>query len=272
MADAVNKWEIIGDKVIMFGLRAMIFVLILVLGFKLVKFINKKLRKKKSWVKMDPTLRTFVYSVTSGLLKLGVIAVAVVASGIETSSFFAVVGAAGVAIGLALQGSLSNLAAGVLIITNRPFRIGDYIDTAGTSGTVTEIGLFYTYLTTPDNKAVIIPNSSVTTSVITNYGIYTTRRLDFDFGVSYDSDTITVKRVLMEVANENKLILKDPEPFVAMTTHADSYVGYKLRVWVKAADYWDLYFEMHEAVKTAFDREGIDIPFPQLVLHKPVDI
>jgi small conductance mechanosensitive channel len=204
-------------------------------------------------------------------LKLLVIVTAIYTAGVEMTTFVAVIGAAGLAVGLALQGSLSNLAGGVLIIALRPFKVGDYVEGASQSGTVTEIGLFYTHLTTPDNKAVIIPNSNMANSSLVNYGVFPTRRVDLDFSVSYNSQIKLVKEVIMEVVSKNVMIMKDPEPFIRLARHGASSLDFKLRVWVKSEDYWDVYFTLIEDVKEAFDFAGIEIPYPHLVIQQNLE-
>jgi small conductance mechanosensitive channel len=182
--------------------------------------------------------------------------------GIQTTSLVALIGAAGLAIGLALQGTLSNLAAGVMLILFRPFRAGDFVDAAGTSGTVKEISLFFTEMATPNNVQVIVPNGDIWSSAITNYSVNPTRRVDLTLGVSYDSDLKKVDRVLNEVIAADRRILDDPAPFVKVTNLGDSSVDFTLRVWVERTDWWDTTCDMKRAVKDAFDAEGIDIPFP----------
>ncbi|MDH8679939.1 mechanosensitive ion channel [Fusibacter bizertensis] len=248
------------------GIKFISVVLVLVIGFKLVNIIEKRLLKSRSWISIDPTLKSFLRSFMKMGLKAMVLVTAIYTTGIEMTTFVAVIGAAGLAIGLALQGSLSNLAGGVLIITLRPFKVGDYIEGAGQAGTVTDIGLFYTNLTTPDNKAVIIPNASIANSSVVNYGVFPTRRVDLEFSVSYQSAIKDVKRVISNVVDQNSLILREPEPFVRLAKHGSSSLDFKVRVWVNASDYWDVYFTLIEEIKEAFDREGIDIPYPHLVV------
>lgn len=262
-----GQWEWLKAAAITVALRIVAVILVLVIGFRLVKFIERRMLKNRSWLKMDPTLQSFLRSFLRMGLKFLVVVVAIYAAGVEMSSFVAIIGAAGLAVGLALQGSLSNLAGGVLIIALRPFKVGDYIDVASQSGTVSEIGLFYTWLTTLDNRAVILPNAAVSGSTLVNYGIYPTRRADFKFSAAYGADSAEVRRVLMETVKADSRILSTPEPFVKMSGHGASSVEYTVRVWANVSEYWDVYFDMFEAVKTAFDAHGIEIPYPQMVVH-----
>ncbi len=249
------------------GLKFLMALLVLIVGFRITRFIENRMLKAKSWIKIDSTLQLFVSSATRMGLKLLVVITAIMVAGVPMTTFVAVLGAAGLAIGLALQGSLSNMAGGVLIISLRPFKVGDYIDGAGHSGTITEIGLFYTHMTTVDNRVIIIPNSTMASSSIINYVFYPTRRLDLDFGVDYNSDIETVKTILMDTIVKHPLVLKDPEPFVRLGAHADSALVFKTRTWVNTSDYWSLNFDLQEQVKEAFDANGIEIPYPHMVIQ-----
>jgi len=199
----------------------------------------------------------FVFVVLAALNQLGV----------ETTSFIAVIGASGLAIGLALQGSLSNFAAGVMLVFFRPFKVGDFVEAGGTSGTVEEIMLFTTLLSTPDNKAVFVPNGSIISGNIINYSRHDTRRVDMVFGCSYDDDMILAKKLLTDIIEVDHRILKDPAPTIAMRELADSSVNFVVRPWVKSADYWSVFDDIHEQVKLRFDAEGLSIPYPQSDVH-----
>lgn len=242
-------------------------LVILVIGLWLVKALMKRFKKGKLISKVNPAARGFFCSALDVVLKGVVIISACTYVGIPMASVVAVLGSAGVAIGLALQGGLSNIAGGVMLIVTRPFEIGDFVTVAGQDGTVEAVGIYYTTLVTPDNKKVVIPNGSVTSSAIVNYSSNGTRRLDFDFGVDYSSDIDTVKKILMDIANSNSLVMKDPAPVVYLTEHADSAIKFALRVWVKGEDYWTVKFDTMEKVKHEFDKAGISIPFPQLDVH-----
>lgn len=256
------------DASFVLGKNLILALVVLIIGLKLVKFIEKRVFGRVSFSRMDQTLRSFLQSVLSFVLKAVVIVTSVIIAGVPMATFVTVIGAAGLAIGLALQGSLSNLAAGVLIIALRPFKVGDFIDGGGHSGTVTEIGLFYTKFTTPDNRAIILPNAMLSSSSIVNYGYYETRRLDLMFSVDYDSDTVKVKELILEVIHRHELILNDPLPFVRLTQHGDHALIFTVRVWVNSKDYWAVNFDLQEQVKGAFDANGIEIPYPHLVIKK----
>jgi small conductance mechanosensitive channel len=255
------------DWLSQFGLKLIAAIVVFFVGKWLARKISNLLKRGMQKAETDPTLIGFVgYNAYFGLLTMVVIA-AVGQLGVQTTSFIAVLGAAGLAIGLALQGSLANFAAGVLMIIFRPFKAGDYIEAAGTAGSVEEVQLFTTTLKTPDNKIVIIPNAQVTAGTITNYSARDTRRLDLVFGVGYGDDLDKVKRVIWEVLNEESRLLKDPEPVVAVLNLGESSVDFAVRPWVNSADYWGVYFDLQEKMKKRFDQEGISIPFPQRDLH-----
>lgn len=250
---------------ILFGL------IILFVGFKLVNYLEKRFSKSKSIIKIDPTLQSFSRSAIRMGLKAMIVISAITAMGVEMSTFVAIIGAAGIAVGLALQGSLSNLAGGVLIITLRPFKVGDFVEVSGHSGVVTNIGLFYSYLTTFDNKAVIIPNSDLANGSMINYTTFPTRRVDITFGVGYGSDIEKVKSTIRKVIDSNEMIFQDPAPFVRLNNHGASSLDFRVRVWTNTTDYWEVYHTLLEEVKKAFDKEGIEIPFPQVVVHKGLE-
>ncbi len=250
-----------------YGLRVIGALAIFILGRWAAKICKSLLRRILSRHKVDQTIIAF----TSNLVYTGILAFVIIAAlsklGVQTASFVAIIGAAGLAVGLALQGSLSNFAAGVLMIIFRPFRAGDYIEGGGSAGVVEEINIFNTILKTPDNKKIIIPNSTLTGSNIINYTAAPTRRVDLTFGVGYQDDLARVKKVLSELADSNSLVLKDPAPVIAVAELADSSVNLVMRVWVKTEDYWNVFFAMTEAVKLRFDAEGISIPYPQQDVH-----
>jgi small conductance mechanosensitive channel len=216
---------------------------------------------------MDITLRRFVANLARMLLMLFVIIAAIHQLGIQTASLIALLGAAGLAVGLALQGSLSNLAAGVLIVLFRPYKVGDWIEGGGVSGAVEEVQILTTVLKTGDNKRVIIPNSQIMGTTITNYSANETRRVDLVVGVSYGDDLDKVRTELEGLVAADERILKDPTVTIAVSELADSSVNFVLRPWVKTADYWGVYFDLTEAIKKRFDEVGISIPFPQRDVH-----
>jgi small conductance mechanosensitive channel len=187
--------------------------------------------------------------------------------GIATTSFVAILGAAGLAVGLALQGSLANFAGGVLILLFKPFKVGDFINAQGHAGTVNAIRVFFTTLKTPDNKTIIIPNGALSNSSITNFSTEPQRRVDMTFGIGYADDIQKAKGILKRLVDSDSRILREPEPAIVLTELADSSVNFAVRAWCNATDYWGIYFDMHEKVKESFDKEGVSIPFPQRDLH-----
>jgi small conductance mechanosensitive channel len=216
---------------------------------------------------VDDTIGSFASNLIYYLLLAFFVLAAIGQLGVQTTSFVAIIGAAGLAIGLALQGSLANFAAGFLMIIFRPFKVGDYIEGAGTAGTVEKIQIFTTQLRTPDNKTVIAPNASLTAGNIVNYSTKDTRRCDLVFGISYEDDIDKAKKILEELVAADERILKDPAPIIAVSELADSSVNFVVRPWVNGADYWNVYFSLMENVKKRFDEEGISIPFPQRDVH-----
>jgi len=250
-----------------YGLRILGAIAILLIGLWVAKLLANLLRKVLEARKLDPMIVTFIYNIAKGALIAFVIVAAVQKLGIQTASFIAVVGAIGLAMSLALQGTLGNFASGVIMLVLRPFNKGDYIEGGGTSGSVEHIDIFATILNSPDNKRIIVPNGKLMNDVIVNYSTLATRRLDFTFGCSYSDDIPKVKTVLTRIASEDARFLKDPEPQVLVSELADSSVNLILRTWVKKEDYWPLTFETIEKVKLTFDQEGISIPFPQQDVH-----
>lgn len=242
-------------------------LLILLLGWIVSRIITRIVRGVMRKARVEPTLVGFLGNLTFALLMTMVVISAVQKLGVHTTSFVAVLGAAGLAIGFALQGSLANLAAGVMLILFRPFKAGDYVEAGGVSGAVTEVQIFATVLQTPDNKRVIVPNSSITDNTITNYSANDTRRVDLVFGIGYGDDIQKAKQVLEEVLAQDTRVLKDPAPTVAVSELADNSVNFVVRPWVRTADYWGVLFDVTEAVKQRFDAENISIPFPQRDVH-----
>ncbi|MDD2207146.1 MAG: mechanosensitive ion channel domain-containing protein [Aminobacterium sp.] len=242
-------------------------LLTVLVGLKVIQWITKGAEKFVEKSSFDKTLKPFVVSLINALLKVLLVISVISILGIDTTSFVAVIAAAGFAVGLAFKGSLSNFAGGVLLLALRPFKVGDYIEASGFSGTVQAIQILYTELVSVDNKVIFIPNGSLSNSSIVNYSIKDTRRVDFKFGVGYESDTSMVKEVLKAVVGSHPLVLNDPEPFVRMSEHGDSAIVFAVRVWVKAQDYWTVYFDVVETVKKRFDEEGISIPYPQMDVH-----
>ena len=248
-------WKIIGA------------LLVLLIGFKLVNVLVKKLAASKGFEKLDTNMQSFLSNVLKVVLKIILVIVAVSMAGIQTSALIAALTTCGAAIALALQGGLSNIAAGIIIVLCRPFHIGDFITAGGISGVVKEIGIYYTTLITPDNQRIMVPNGSLSNSTITNLSTEATRRIDFDFNVAYTSDIDLVRKVLLATASNDESILQDPAPEVMIAAHGENGIQVKLRLWVAAENYWAVYFSMFEDVKKAFDQFGIQIPYKQLDVH-----
>lgn len=257
----------LADSIQSFVINAVSAGVIFFVGQYLVKLVSNFLKTTMLKRDMDPALAHFLYS----MVRWGALAFVVIAAlaqlGIQTASFVAIIGAAGLAVGLALQGSLSNFAAGVLILIFRPFKAGDFVEVAGTSGIVEKIQIFTTELRSPDNKQVIIPNSQVTGGNIINYSAKDTRRVDLVMGISYSDDIDKAKAVIEEVVKADEKVLADPEPVIAVHELADSSVNFVVRPWAKTEDYWAVYWGLTEALKKRFDQEGISIPFPQRDVH-----
>ncbi len=255
------------EWIAVYGLKVIAALAILIFGRITAKIIRKVLTKILTRGKIDPTLVSFTSSVAYVFLMAFVFIAAVGQLGVQTASFVAVIGAAGLAVGLALQGSLSNFAAGVLMIIFKPFKIGDYVEAGGTAGTVSEIGIFTTELNTPDNKKVIIPNSKATGGVITNYSVNDKRRIDIVASVSYKDNLDTVRKVLEEIVSREERILEEPAPTIGVLELAESSIDFAVRPWVATADYWKVRFSLLEEIKRRFDENGISIPFPQSDVH-----
>jgi len=247
--------------------RLLLAVVTLIIGLWGIKVIVKALNKALEVKKVDVSLHDFLKSTVSILLKVLLLVSVASIIGIKTTSFIAVIGAAGLAIGLALQGALSNFAGGVLILIFRPFKVGDFIEALGYTGTVESIQVFNTVLVTLDNKKVVIPNGNLSNNSIVNYSAKENRRVDFTFGIGYGDDIKKAKEVLYKVVTSHNLVLKSPEPFIGVSELADSSVNFAVRVWTKVSDYWTVFFDINEEVKLAFDKEGISIPYPQMDIH-----
>ena len=256
-------WEL----VTVYGLRIVAAIVVFVVGRWIAKALTKGVRRLMERSNVDPTLVRFTGNLAYIALLTFVILAVLGQLGIQTTSFIAVLGAAGLAIGLALQGSLANFAAGFLMIVFRPFRVGDFIEGAGVAGTVEEIQIFTTKVMTPDNRTVIVPNAKLTSDNIVNYTVQGTRRVDMVFGIGYGEDIDKAREVMTSVIAGDERILEDPAPKIAVSELADSSVNFVVRPWVKAEDYWNVYFDVTEKTKKALDENGIEIPFPQRVVH-----
>ena len=267
LSKANQLWATLQELAVQYGMRIIGAIAILVIGLWLSKKITKTVTKLLRKNKIDETLVRFISSLTYIALVAFVILATISEVGIETTSIVAILGAASFAIGLALQGSLSNFAAGVMLIVFHPFKVGEYIEAAGVKGTVEEIGVFVTRLLTPDNKVIYVPNSKLFGDVITNYSEREIRRVDMVFGISYTDDIDKAKKIISDVLGSHPKVLKDPEPMIVVSELADSSVNFAVRPWVKTEDYWTVFFEITETIKKRFDAEGISIPFPQTDVH-----
>lgn len=255
------------EMAITYGVKVILAIVIFIVGKFIANVVSNFFKKVMTKRDVDPAVTNFVAS----LVKWGILIMVVIAAlgqvGIQTASFVAIIGAAGLAVGLALQGSLANFAAGVLILVFRPFKVGDFVECAGTAGVVVAIHIFTTELKTGDNKQIIIPNGAVTAGTIVNYSTHPTRRVDLVFGIGYSDDIDKAKSVIQGIIDADERILKDPAPTIAVQALADSSVNFVVRPWVNSADYWAVNFDLHEQVKKRFDAEGISIPFPQRDVH-----
>ncbi len=259
------KW--LSNWVATTGVKIVVALIILFVSFKAINVIARKIERKSNDKKADKTImKTLAYLFKLGL-KIVVVICLVGYLGIDTSGLTALVTSLGVCVGLAVNGALSNMAGGVLIILTRPFRVDDFIEAQGYSGTVTDIHLTNTKIVTPDNKVVYIPNGTLANGNILNYSEKDTRRVDLEFSIGYSDDFEKAKAILFRICENHELVLKDPAPFVRVGEHGASSINIKTRVWTKSADYWTVYFDLTERVKLEFDKEGIEIPFNQLDVH-----
>jgi len=266
--DLLLNWFIDNQTLLIsYSIKLIAAVAIFIVGQFIAKIIRKIMVKLLNKRGVDAAVISFVASLTYGLVLMVAIIAAISHLGFNTTSLVAIVGAAGLAIGLALQGSLSNFASGVLIISLRPFKSGDFIEVSGISGVVEEILIFSTKLRTGDNKSVIIPNGAITSGTITNYSAKPTRRIDLIIGVSYDANLAQTKQVLSDVVAKHELVLKDQNVTIGVSELADNSVNLVVRPWVKSENYWPVYFDLLENIKVALDQAGIEIPYPQLSLH-----
>lgn len=257
----------LSNKSVDFVLKMLAALLVLIIGFKIVSVIEKKLKKPLKFAKLDPTVKTFMISFLTVGLKVLIVVIVLSIVGVPMASLVTIIGSCAVAIGLALQGGLSNIAGSLMILIFKPFKVGDFISTNGMDGTVKAITMFYTTITTIDNKIVQLPNGSLSNSNIINYSANPKRRIDIDLSVSYDSDIDKVKKVIMDVINKQELILDYEEKFVRLRFHAESALIFTLRVWVNTPDYWTVYFDLMEELKKEFDKNHITIPYNQLDVH-----
>ncbi len=242
-------------------------LIIWIIGGWIIKFLTRGIEKVMDKRNFDASLKPFFISFLSILLKVILVISVLSMIGVEMTSFIAILGAAGLALGLALSGTLQNFAGGVIILIFKPFKVGDFIDAQGHSGSVHQIQIFNTILKTPDNKTIIIPNGGLSNTSMTNFSTEETRRVDWTFGIAYGDDADKAKAVILKLCNEDSRIQKEPELFVALSELGDSSVNFAVRAWVKTPDYWSVFFDMNEKVYKTFSKEGLHIPFPQMDVH-----
>ncbi len=264
-------WNSLWTSLLTFGAnvggKLLVSALFLIIGFHLIKRLTRHLSGGKQMPHVDKSVKSFLVSFLSIGLKILLLMTVAAYIGIPMTSVITMIGSAGLAVGLSLQGSLSNLAGGLMILIYKPFSVGDYIDNGTVSGIVSDIGIFYTRLVTLDNKVTVIPNGLISNQTLTNMTLKEERRVDLTFSASYDADVDKVKTTLIETALSVEAVLSEPEPEAHLMTHGDSALIYVLRAWCKREDYWKVYFSLNEQVKKNFDKAGIAIPYPQLDVH-----
>lgn len=265
--DPMQIWTEFREPVITFSMNIVAALAIFIIGRWVAKAMTKTIKAILHKNDVEDTLESFAGNIVYLALMACVVLAAITQLGVQTTSIIAMLGAAGLAVGLALQGSLSNFAAGVLIIFFKPYRVGDYVEAAGVGGSVTAVQIFNTVLTTPDNKCVVVPNSQITNGVITNYSAHDTRRLDLTIGITYGDDIDKAKQTLRAIIDDCEYVLGDPATTIAVHALADSAVNIIARPWVKTSDYWAAHFELTETIKKRFDAEDIGFPFPQVEIH-----
>ena len=249
------------------GVKLVIGVFGLLIAFYLINFFSKRIRKRMIKKERDKTITSVVYQINRKGLKILVFILFLGYVGIDTAGIGSIIASAGLGVGLALQGSLSNLAGGVIILVMRPFKLGDYITAQGESGTVEDIRMFYSYLKTPDNKVVMIPNGTLANGTIINYSTKEFRRVDFEFGIAYDEDFERAKQVIWEVIDNTENVLMDPKPLVRVSSQKDSCVNIAVKVWTKNSEYWNVYFDIMESMKREFDNANIEVPYNTLDIN-----
>jgi small conductance mechanosensitive channel len=271
----LSKVETIVQRLIDWGINAgeriIGAIIVFVVGRFIISFLNKLINKLLSKRKIDPSIKSFVRSLSNILLTILLIVAVVSKLGVETTSFAALLASAGVAIGMALSGNLQNFAGGLIVLLLRPYKVGDLIESQGITGTVREIQIFHTILTTADNKVIYIPNGALSSGTVTNYSREATRRIEWIVGVEYGEDFEKVKKTIEDILAADGRILTDPAPTIALHALDASSVNVVTRVWVNAADYWDVYFNINKQIYAVFNREGIGFPFPQLTIHQAKD-
>lgn len=271
-ADGLDKLSLVTQQLVNFGIRAgeriLIAALVFIVGRFLISMLNKFIRRLMDKRKVDISVKTFVKSLVNILLTILLIVSVVGALGVETTSFAALLASAGVAVGMALSGNLQNFAGGLIVLLFKPYKVGDWIESQGVSGTVKEIQIFHTILTTGDNKTIYIPNGAMSSGVVTNYNTQTTRRVEWVIGIDYGEDYDKVRQIVSDILSADKRVLSDPAPFIALHALDTSSVNVVARVWVNSSDYWGVYFDVNKTVYETFNKKGINFPYPQLTVHQ----
>lgn len=250
------------------GKSILLAAVIFIAGRFLISVINRLVAQMMERRKIDATIQSFLRSFINILLTILLLISVVSALGVNTTSFAALLASAGVAVGMALSGNLQNLAGGLIILLFKPYKVGDYVEAQGVSGTVKEIQIFHTVLVTPDNKIIYVPNGSLSSGSVTNYSLSQLRRVDWTVGVEYGTEIEKVRQTVLDLIKKDSRILTDPAPFIALSALADSSVNITIRVWVKNEDYWGVFFDMNQNIYEVFNREGISFPFPQVTVHQ----
>jgi small conductance mechanosensitive channel len=259
--------DLVVDYAVTYGGKILLAIATLIIGLWLIRKLSRVLRRTFEKQSFDKSLQTFLVSFVGITLKILLVISVISMVGVQMTSFIALLGAAGLAFGMALSGTLQNFAGGVMILVLKPFKVGDYIEAQGFAGSVKEIQIFHTILNTPDKKLIVIPNGGLSTGSLINYSAEPIRRVDWTFGIGYSDDIDKAKAIISQVITSDERALKDPEPFFGVISLGDSSVNIVARVWVEAANYWPLFFAMNEAVKKEFDKQGVSIPFPQRDVH-----
>ncbi len=267
MLDNIDISELINVYIIPWGINIAFALVIFFVGRLAVKIILNLVRKLLTKTGTDAILTNFICAIANAILMLFIAIAALDQLGVDTTSLVALIGAAGLAIGLSLQDSLKNFASGVMLIVFRPFKAGDFVEAGGTSGTIETISIFSTTMRTGDNREIIVPNGAIYSDSITNYSARETRRIDMVFGIGYDDDIRKAKELMQQILDADERVLSEPAPLIAVAELADSSVNFNVRPWVKSGDYWTVKFDLTEKIKIAFDENGISIPYPQMDLH-----
>lgn len=265
--DSIDIQPLISEYLIPWSINIGLALAIFIVGRWVIRLVLSGVVRLMQRMQIEPMLVGFTRSILHVALLLFVVIAALDQLGVDTTSFIALFGAAGLAVGMAMKDSLGHFASGVLMLMLKPFKVGDFIEAAGTSGTVENIGIFATTLKTGDNREIIVPNGSIFGNTITNYSARETRRIDMVFGIGYDDDLRQAKEIVQSILDADERVLKDPEPLVVIGELADSSVNLYVRPWVNSSDYWSLYYDLNEKIKLAFDKAGISIPYPQMDVH-----